>query len=227
LDSSDGAQALKALKSAKHVVAITSYVSDAMRQYAHVLLPAAAYGETSGSYVNAEGRWQSFTGLTKPLGEARPAWKILRVLGNLCELKGFEQLSSEEVLKEVRELAGDVHPDNRFTGNRAVTTAATPKGFMRVAETPMYAVDPLVRRALSLQQTRDADVAYAQLSPEDGKRLRLDAGDKVSLRHNGTRVTLPVKFDDGIATGEVWVPQGLAATAALGPASATLEVEKA
>jgi NADH-quinone oxidoreductase subunit G len=227
LDSADGAQALKALKSAKHVVAITSYVSDAMQQYAHVLLPAAAYGETSGSYVNAEGRWQSFTGLTQPLGAARPAWKILRVMGNLCELKGFEQLSSEEVLKEVRELAGDAHPDNRFTGNRTVTTPATIKGFMRVAETPPYSVDPLVRRAASLQQTRDADVAYAQLSPEDGKRLRLEAGDKVSLRHDGTRVMLPVKFDEGIAVGEVWVPQGLAATAALGPASGALEVEKA
>ncbi|HEV2212939.1 MAG TPA: molybdopterin-dependent oxidoreductase, partial [Gammaproteobacteria bacterium] len=69
LDCWDGAQALKALKDAKHVVAVTSYVSDAMRQYASVLLPAAAYGETSGTFVNAEGRWQSFTGVVKPLGE--------------------------------------------------------------------------------------------------------------------------------------------------------------
>jgi NADH-quinone oxidoreductase subunit G len=227
LDCWDGAQALKALKGAKHVVAVTSYVTEAMKQYAHVLLPAGAYGETSGTYVNAEGRWQSFTGFVQPFGESRPAWKILRVMGNLCELKGFDQESSEEVLKEVRDTVGEVHADNRFTGNRTLTTPTTLKGFLRVGETPMYAVDALVRRAPPLQQTKDADVAYAQFSPDDAKRLKLDAGDSVSLKYNGTRVILPVKFDDSIAVGEVWVPGGLAATVALGPLSGAVEVEKA
>ncbi|HEX7966245.1 MAG TPA: NADH-quinone oxidoreductase subunit NuoG [Gammaproteobacteria bacterium] len=227
LECWDGAQAMKALKSAKHVVAITSYVSENMQQYADVLLPAGAYGETSGTYVNAEGRWQSFSGLTQPLGEARPAWKILRVMGNLCELKGFEQESSEDVLREVRDAVGEVHADNRFTGTRAVNAPVTVKGFLRVGEIPMYAVDALVRRAAPLQQTRDADVAYAQFSPEDGKRLKVEAGDAVSLKHNGTRVVLPVKFDDSIAVGEVWVPTGLPVTLALGPSSGAIEVEKA
>jgi len=227
LDCWDGAQALKALKSAKHVVAITPYMSETMQQYAHVLLPAAAYGETSGSYVNAEGRWQSFAGFTKPQGEARPAWKILRVMGNLFELKGFEQLSSEEVLKEAQGLVGEVHPDNRFTGSRNLMPAAAPKGLTRVAETPMYSVDPLVRRAAPLQETQDADAAYALFAPEDAKRLRLADGDKVLVRHNGAKLSLPAKLDEGVALGEVWVPMGLAATAALGPASAAIEVEKA
>ena len=227
LDCWDGAQALKALKSAKHVVAITSYMSEAMQQYANVLLPAGAYGETSGTYVNAEGRWQSFTGLTQPQGEARPAWKILRVMGNLCELKGFDYLSSEEVAKEAREAAGETHPDNVFKGSRTVNAPVAAKGLTRVGETPMYAVDALVRRAAPLQETADADVAYAQLAPEEGKRLKLADGDKVALRYNGTRVTLSVKFDEGIAAGEVWVPAGLAATVALGPASGAIEVEKA
>jgi NADH-quinone oxidoreductase subunit G len=227
LDCWDGAQALKALKGAKHVVAITAYVTDAMKQYAHVLLPASAYGETSGTYVNAEGRWQSFTGFAQPAGESRPAWKILRVMGNLCELKGFEQESSEDVLKEVRAAVGEVHADNRFSGSRNLIAPTTAKGFMRVGETPMYAVDALVRRAPPLQQTKDADAAYAQFSPEDAKRLKLEAGDAVSLKSNGTRVVLPVKFDDGIAVGEVWVPGGLAATVALGPLSGAVEVEKA
>ncbi|HEY1991832.1 MAG TPA: molybdopterin-dependent oxidoreductase, partial [Gammaproteobacteria bacterium] len=204
-----------------------SYATETMRQYASVLLPAGAYGETSGTFVNAEGRWQSFTGLTQPQGEARPAWKILRVMGNLCELKGFEQESSEDVLKEVKEAVGEVHADNRYTGNRGVAAAAAVKGFLRVGETPMYAVDPLVRRAAPLQQTKDADVAYAQFSPEDAKRLKLEAGDAVSLKSNGSRVILPVKFDPSIAVGEVWVPGGLSATVALGPLSGGIEVEKA
>jgi len=227
LDCWDGAQALKALKSAKHVVAVTSYVSDAMQQYANVLLPAGAYGETSGTYVNAEGRWQSFSGFAQPHGESRPAWKILRVMGNLCELKGFEQESSEAVLKEVKDVVGEVHADNRYSGTRSVAAPASVKGFLRVGETPMYAVDALVRRAPPLQQTKDADVAYAQFSPEDGKRLKLENGDAVSLKSNGTRVVLPVKFDDSIAVGEVWVPGGLAATVALGPLNGAVEVEKA
>jgi NADH-quinone oxidoreductase subunit G len=227
LDCWDGAQALKALKGAKHVVAITPYVTEAMKQYAHVLLPAGAYGETSGTYVNAEGRWQSFTGFAQSYGESRPAWKILRVMGNLCELKGFEQESSEEVLKEVRAAVGDVHADNRFNGSRNLTVPAAIKGFLRVGETPMYAVDGLVRRAPPLQQTKDADVAYAQFSLDDAKRLKLEAGDAVSLKSNGTRVILPVKFDDSIAVGEVWVPGGLASTLALGPLSGAVEVEKA
>ena len=227
LDSWDGAQALKALKAAKHVVAITSYMSEAMQQYAQVLLPAAAYGETSGTYVSAEGRWQSFTGIVKPLGEARPAWKVLRVLGNLFELKGFDQVSSEEVLKELKGIVGEVHADNRYAGGRTVTAAASPKGFLRAAETPMYAADALVRRAAPLQQTADADATYAHLSPEDAKRLKLAAGDRLSLRRDGTRLSLPVKLDESIAAGEVWVPAGLAATLNLGPMFAAVELEKA
>ena len=209
------------------MVAITSYASEAMQQYAHVLLPAAAYGETSGTYVSAEGRWQSFTGVVKPLGEARPAWKVLRVLGNLFELKGFEQVSSEEVLKELKGLVGDVHADNRYAGTRTVTATATPKGFFRAAETPMYSVDALVRRAAPLQKTRDADAAAAHLSPEDAKRLKIVAGEKLSLRRDGARLTLPVKLDDSIAVGEVWVPAALAATLNLGPMFSAVELEKA
>ena len=227
LDSWDGAQALKSLKAAKHVVAITSYASEAMQQYAHVFLPAAAYGETSGTYVSAEGRWQSFTGVVKPLGEARPAWKVLRVLGNLFEQKGFEQVSSEEVLKELQGIVGDAHGDNRYTGTRPVTSAVAAKGFFRAAETPMYSVDALVRRATPLQETRDADAAAAHLSPEDAKRLKVVAGDKLSLRRDGARLTLPVKLDESIAAGEVWVPAALVATLNLGPMFSAVELEKA
>jgi len=227
LDCWDGPAAFKALKAAKHVVAITPYATAAMREYAEILLPAGAFGETSGTYVNAEGRWQSFTGLVQPLGESRPAWKILRVLGNLLKLQGFEQLSSEEVMKEARAAAGETPPDNRFVGNRSVTAPAMTKGLLRVAEMPLYAADALVRRAAPLQETRDGDAAYASFNPEDAKRLKLEEGGKARLRHNGSQLTLRVKVDAGIGPGQVWVPAGLAATAALGPFYAPVDVEKA
>ncbi|HEU5398927.1 MAG TPA: molybdopterin dinucleotide binding domain-containing protein, partial [Gammaproteobacteria bacterium] len=122
---------------------------------------------------------------------------------------------------------GEVHADNRHTGDRAVSAAPATKGFLRAAETPLYAVDALVRRAAPLQQTADADVGYAHLAPDDAKRLKLAAGDKLNLRHDGARLTLPVKLDDSIAAGEVWVPAGLVATLALGPMFAAVELEKA
>jgi NADH-quinone oxidoreductase subunit G len=78
------------------VVALTAF-KDAAADFADVLLPIAPFTETSGTFVNAEGRVQSFHGVVKPLGDARPAWKVLRVLGNLLGLQGFEQTSSEEV----------------------------------------------------------------------------------------------------------------------------------
>ena len=165
--------------------------------------------------------------MAKPLGEARPAWKVLRVLGNLFEQKGFEQVSSEEVLKELQGIVGETHGDNRYSGNRPVTAVAPVKGFFRAAETPMYSVDALVRRAAPLQETRDADALWAHLSPDDAKRLKVVAGDKLSLRRDGARLTLPVKLDESIAVGEVWVPAALAATLNLGPMFSAVELEKA
>ncbi|HNW79179.1 MAG TPA: NADH-quinone oxidoreductase subunit NuoG, partial [Candidatus Competibacteraceae bacterium] len=102
LDCWDGAAALNALQGAELVVALSPYASAVTKRYARVILPVATFAETSGTYVNAEGSWQSFTGASRPFGEARPAWKVLRVLGNLCGLQSFEYLGSEDVLAEAR-----------------------------------------------------------------------------------------------------------------------------
>ena len=88
-DSFNATKALETVKRADFVVAISSYVTDSMRDYADVILPMAVFTETSGTYVNAEGFWQSFKGATQPMAEARPGWKILRVMGNLFNLDGF------------------------------------------------------------------------------------------------------------------------------------------
>jgi NADH-quinone oxidoreductase subunit G len=100
LDCWDGAAALKALQAAEWVVSLNPFASAASKAYAHVILPVATFAETSGSYVNAEGLWQSFSGASKPFGEARPAWKVLRVLGNLSGVAGFDYVSSEEIRAE-------------------------------------------------------------------------------------------------------------------------------
>src|SRR5690606_37359256 len=95
-------QALASLKGAGFVVAATPYATNELKSVAQVLLPIGTFAETSGTYVNLEGQWQSFTGAALPVGESRPGWKVLRVLGNLLGLGGFEQNSSEEVRDALR-----------------------------------------------------------------------------------------------------------------------------
>ncbi len=141
------------------VVAITPFVSEEVKRIAHVLLPIGTFAETSGSYVNCEGLWQSHGGATAPLGAARPGWKVLRVLGNLLGLPGFDYQSSEEVRDELRALCAGVSPQG-YRGTHAVTpagaaSAAAAAGEVRVVDLPMYQIDALVRRAPSLQKTRE------------------------------------------------------------------------
>ncbi|HET7649867.1 MAG TPA: NADH-quinone oxidoreductase subunit NuoG [Gammaproteobacteria bacterium] len=228
LDCWDGAGALKALKAAQGVVAITPFVTDTLREYATVMLPACAFGETSGTFVNAEGRWQSFTGMAKPRGEARPAWKILRVLGNLSGLEGFDYVSSEQVRDELHALVEKLQPDNSYRGTREVSVTGSSKGLRRIAEMPIHAVDALVRRAQPLQDTRDSrDARQVALSPEDAKRLGVADANRVAVKYNGTRVILPVKVDDGVHGGEIWLAAGIPATAGFAPSHAEIELEKA
>jgi len=145
------------------VVAITPFVSEEVKRIAHVLLPIGTFAETSGTYVNCEGRWQSQGGVAVPLGAARPGWKVLRVLGNLLDLPGFDYQSSEDVREELRALCAGVTAHG-YQGTHAVTpagaaSAAVTAGEVRVVDLPMYQTDALVRRAPSLQKTREGRAA--------------------------------------------------------------------
>jgi NADH-quinone oxidoreductase subunit G len=145
------ATAAAALGGARFVVALTPYASDELKAVATVLLPIGSFAETSGTYVSLEGRWQSFAGAAQPVGESRPAWKVLRVLGNLLGLQGFAQNTSEDVLAEARAAADAAAPQAvPQTAVAAQVAAAT-----AVADVPMYQIDALVRRAPALQATRD------------------------------------------------------------------------
>ena len=155
--------ALKALQGAKFVVAATPFLSEEMKSVAHVLLPIGTFAETSGTYVNLAGHWQSFAGAAQPVGQARPGWKVLRVLGNLLGLDGFEQLSSEEVRDALRNELGS----NAATLAEAVTSVvASASASGTVVDIPLYQVDSIVRRAASLQRTRDARAPRAVYGAE-------------------------------------------------------------
>jgi NADH-quinone oxidoreductase subunit G len=142
----------QALAACRRVVAITPYADASVMSLAQVMLPMGTFAETSGSYVSVEGRWQEFRGCAAPVGEARPAWKILRVLANLLGLEGFDYESSADVLAELRTLAGSAAYDGRIAGTRAFR--AERRGTTTML--PIYGVDAIVRRAPALQLTRAA-----------------------------------------------------------------------
>jgi NADH-quinone oxidoreductase subunit G len=144
-----------ALASAELVVAITPFASDRLRELAHVMLPIGTFAETSGTYVNLEGLWQSQSGAAAPVGESRPGWKVLRVLANLCGLSDSEYQSSEEVRDELRTAcaplpAPPTYPT--YSGHHRVELTSSRA---EVLDLSMYQTDAVVRRAPSLQKTQE------------------------------------------------------------------------
>src|SRR5690606_16344366 len=128
-DHSAGAAAMARLAEQQgFVAALSSFATPDLLQCADLLLPVGTFAETSGTYVNCEGRWQSFGGVASTLGEARPAWKVLRVLGNLLNLEGFDYLTSEAVRDELKAQLGEIAPDNAYRGTGTIERAAAAFG---------------------------------------------------------------------------------------------------
>jgi NADH-quinone oxidoreductase subunit G len=226
LDGWDPATALGALKAAELVVSLTAYTPETHQTYAHLVLPIAVFAETSGTYVNAEGRWQSFAAAVNPPGEARPAWKVLRVLGNVFGLPGFDYQDSQQVLAEIRAHCAGIEPQNLAATGADFKPLST-SGLFRVADVPIYAVDALVRRAQALQQTPLARPAEIILNPALAQELGLTASSQARIRQNGAEVVLPLVLDEGIPKNCIWVAAGLAGSASLGPAIGPVEISAA
>ena len=228
LDCADGAQALAAVRQAACTIVMTPFKSAAMLDYAAVLLPVSPFSETSGTFVNAEGRAQSFYAAGKPLGESRPAWKVLRVLGNLLEQPGFDQESSEAVRAEV--LGGDPG----FVGglDNGIATigfhpAPSASGLERLAEVPIHFADALVRRAPALQRAADSAAPAARMNAATLAHLGVAAGDRVKATGSAGSATLPAALDGGLADGVVRIAAAHVDTVALGAMFGALTVEKA
>jgi len=213
----------KALNGAKFVVALTAFRSDSLESTADVLLPISSFGETSGSYVNAEGRLQSFAGAITPKGGTRPAWKVLRVVGNILNVDGFDQVSSEDVLAEVKAACGQPLDNAIAAGPTSVHSS---DGLCRIGDVPLYAIDPLVRRAPSLQQTRDAITAGIYINPDQAELAGLAAGDTATVNQDGNLAKLPVVIDITIPNGAVRIPAGLPGTETLGTQFGKVTLEK-
>lgn len=207
-DTLSGAKALDSLKKSEFVVAVSAFVGNA-KEYADVILPLCPQTETSGTFINIAGTPQSFKATVRPLGESRPAWKILRVLGNLLQLDGFEYNSSEDVLKAAlpADLAGRF--GSSVNASSAVQAQALSSGLQIASYTPIYSSDSLVRRATSLQSTKAAKAPVVQANAETMALIGAQAGDKVRLTDSLGGVTEAViGLNKQVAKQVILVPTG-------------------
>jgi len=225
-DSANPALMAKLMSSAK-TIAVTTHLTDWLKEKAEIVLPSGAFTETSGTYVNCQNDKQSFSGVVSPLGEARPGWKVLRVLGNLLDLDGFDYVSSEEVKDELLEMSADLQGDNSLKESQSTAAKMNNMDIQRIGGIPMYSSDAIVRRAIALQQTVDAWTPGIHVSSEQATRFGLGEGDSASITQGDATLTLPVICDDRIPYGCVWMPVGVPGSELLGAAYGNLKLEKA
>ncbi|TVO71243.1 NADH-quinone oxidoreductase subunit NuoG [Sedimenticola selenatireducens] len=227
LDLWNPAKAANAFEQADFVVALTAFRSANLEAAADVLLPMALFVETSGSFVNAEGTLQSFAGVITPSGNTRPAWKILRVLGNLLEVPGFDYVDTTEVLAEITQATSALVPNNAVSNQVASTEVRTAKnGLQRIGDVPIYALDPLVRHARSLQKTHDAIPAGVYLNAEEAGKLGVTEGDNTVVVQDQVRIQLPLFIDPNVPNGCARIPAALAGVEQLGAQFGEVTLEK-
>ena len=228
LDCYNPQLALSALKQAALVVMLTPFKHEAALDYADVLLPVAPFTETSGSFVNAEGRLQSFSGVCRPLGDTRPAWKVLRVLGNVLDIPAFDFNSSEEIRDAiVAPGASFVDGLNNLIDGVTISLTAASSGLQRIADVPIYFADALVRRGTALQQSSDAAPPTARMCAATLAQTGIDDGSQVRVKQVQGEALLTAKSDETVPAGCVRVAAAHASTASLGDMFGTINVERA
>ena len=234
LDTANPAAARAALAAAEFVVALSPFKHGAL-DYADVLLPIAPFAETPGTFVNCEGRAQAFSAVVPTLADARPAWKVLRVLGSMLGLDHFAYDSIEAVR---RELPSQEDISLRLSNATPVaidTPAASGAGSgdasmrttvaERIADVPIYFTDPLVRRSPSLQKTRDARTPTARVNAATLAALKLTDGGAARVHQAGGEAMMKVAVDESVPDGCVRVAAGHAATSTLGAMFGPIGVE--
>jgi NADH-quinone oxidoreductase subunit G len=228
LDCGNPQVAVAALKQANLVVCMSAFKQAPALEYADVMLPIAPFTETAGTFVNIEGRVQGFNGVVKARGDSRPAWKVLRVLGNVLNLDGFSYESSESVRDEVLGSGGEFVSglDNGLKGV-SVSLPAAGSQLQRIADVPINFADPLARRAPALQQTADAIAPVARINTRTLAEIGVAADDKVRVKQGQGEAVLVAKADNTVPVGCVRVAAAHASTAALGGMFDPISVERA
>jgi NADH-quinone oxidoreductase subunit G len=215
---------MAAVAKAEFVVALSAFRTGA--DYANVVLPIGAFTETAGSFVNTEGRLQSFHATVNPPGETRPGWKVLRVLGSMLGLPGFEL----DTIDQVRAACLNGKDISRLLSNKISLEgkggSEKPQGIQRIADVPIYFADPLVRRSPPLQRTPDARAPKAWMNGRLMARLGIAANQKVLVQQEQGAAKLVAALDDTLPDDCVRVAAAHPSTAGLGAMFGSLSVEK-
>ena len=232
-DSDNPQQAKAAMNQADTVIAITPYANKSLLALADIILPSAAYAETSGTYVNTEGTWQSFKAAAKGSGEARPAWKILRVLGNKLDVKGFDYVSSKDVRNELRELCKDINNENLVSVEGIYTKLddVPTQCLYRIGNVGEFSGDSLVRRATALQKSSPEQNAV-QLNSKEVALLGLkdlvdDNSEEVTtveVKQGEVVVSMPLIINDNIPDKCALLASGTKSSSLLGSAFGEIEI---
>ncbi len=209
------ATALRALQQANFVVCMTPFASMAMQEYADMILPVAPYTESGGTYVNAEGRWQSFAPVSVPENDSKPAWKVLRVLGNLCNLKGYDYKVQQEVRSELKALLTKA-PQHQPCEFPFTAVVEPDQQLWRLAPWSIYQVDQLVRRAKPLQSVFPEEANKLAINSRTAEKLGFQVNQKVMAVQGKSSISLPLSIDDNLADNTVWLASGRHETAGFG-----------
>ncbi len=204
-DVAQTAAALKALKASGLVVCLTSFVSPLMKEYADFILPIAPFSENSGTLVNVAGLQQAFKACSHPHGDARPAWKVLRVMANFFDLDGFDYASTEAVMQELSGL-GREHGIDAIELRSIIPMSIA---LQRYGYQSIYATDALVRRSQPLQQTALAEDAIVRVNAATAEANNLLGAVTVEVIQDGAVLQLPLLIDDNLADCVVALPSGL------------------
>ncbi len=228
-DLPNPAAARTALANAHTVIALSAYKSADLLEVADVILPIATFTETVSTFVNLEGRVQTVQPSVKPLGNSRPAWKVLRVLGGLLGLDGFLLNAPEEVLGEALGEGYCTRLSNQASGNSISNGNLAPfNGLERLADVNIYAGDQIVRRSSALQLTRDAKRGnQVGLNQSIFSELGLKEGDAVRVTQGSQSVDMPATLEVNLAPGAVRISAGTMASAKLGSMFGPVTVSKA
>ncbi len=219
----------KVLANIPSVIALSVFSHPMLFETAQVILPITPFTETAGTLVNLTGTWQSFTGVVPPLGEARPAWKVLRVLGNLLGCDDFNYESAEQIRLELAERVAQCEfvpmPFRlRFVPKRRNSDMVA---LMRIGTIPLYATDALVRRAPALQKMQQKIIgsqAVVKLHPVTAASYAIQEGAVVTVQQEDECIQLPVVLDSRIPENAAWIPSGIPETVALGKLYGAVEL---
>jgi NADH-quinone oxidoreductase subunit G len=224
-DFANPAHARKSIAGADFVVMLSAFNQELTADYANVILPIAPYAETSGTYINIDNTWQTVTGSNKPFEESRPAWKILRVLGNLLHCMGFDYASTNDILAEIKTLQSlMLHPIKYTPYYPKSLPVINQQQLTRVGEWPLYRCDAIVRHADALQYCAAADIACIKIHPHTASRLKLAGTATVS--QGDIEITLPLKCDERVAPDVIWVANAMPETIDLGYSFAAITIKR-